>query len=376
MTMNLPKYLILAVLILLLGYGLRMVDLGSQPLWVDENYTNDTIEETRYGDGFIVGMRARLTHMPVYFASLLIYPDDHSRLSLRFPSVLLSLLVIAMTMRVMTHIYHAPRWALFAGLLLALHATLILHSRTARMYPLTNFLLATSSYIFLRYSTRPAYRARIIGYITNAIAYLTHVASFILIPAQGLTKLRDLLQRKISLENVVLWLVLQGGLAIPALLWASLIFNTTFDGLFWIEPPTLIQFPFVLQSLMLGIVSPDIIHIWWFAIPAFAIPLLAFFRYSHRIRFAEYWLGLTILPMIALFATTPIKPLFHERYFSVAVFAYVLLVVLGLRELDRQWGAFCHRRLMISSLCLVIVLVILLFTILQMPDGYFVRPNP
>lgn len=372
-----PYYLLFAVVVLLVAFSLRMIELSTSPMWIDETYTLDTLQITRSSGDFIAGMRPRLTHMPLYFASLLFYPDEHSLLSIRYPSVLFALLTIAMTMRIMTHIYQSPRWALLTGLTLAIHALFIVDSRSARMYPLGNFLIATASYLFLRYHKKSSakHRVQLITYASTALAYLTHIASLTLIPAQGLVKLRQSFNSEITSASIFRWIGLQVLLVLPAIIWAILMFNRTIDGLAWIDRPDVGRVVFVLQTLLLGIFTTDTLPMWWLAIPAFAMPLLLFAMFIRRIQFAEYWLGLTLVPMLGTLLLTPIKPLFHERYFVIALFAYILVAMLGLKALDEQLLSVRYGRWIVNGLTALYLVIITVFTVLQMQNGYFIHPT-
>ena len=126
--------------------------------------------------------------MPLYFTFLLTYQGDHTHFSLRLPSALGGLLTIAMTMRVLTHIYGVQRYALLAGLILCIQSYIVLQARTARMYSIGNFLVVTASYLFFLYISAPQDNKpnvhRFLFYIVSMFAYLTHLSTLVLIPAQ------------------------------------------------------------------------------------------------------------------------------------------------------------------------------------------------
>jgi len=372
--MTVSRYLLFAVVILLFGYWIRVHNLNAEPMWIDEEFTWKTIYVSQHGEGFIEGMRARIAHMPLYFASMLLYPGDHSIFSMRYPSVLFGMLTIAMTMRLMTHLYSEPKWALLAGLLLAMNGMFILYSRVARMYPLGNFLIASVSYLYLRYLTQSgyAYGQRLLAYGATFLAYMTHFVTLILIPAQGLVKLRQLRQRQISWLEVFQWMMLHLILVIPLLIWVALIFDRDVPVLGWVDPVNLERVLFVAQTLFLGVFEVETIPFWWIAVPIFIIPLMVYGIRFRRIPHGDYWLGLTLLPVVVLLLFTPIKTIFHERYLSIALFAYVMVVVLGFKSLNDILEGKVYRRYVVTVVIGLYLAGMAFLTVLQMPNGHFI----
>lgn len=358
--LSIGYYLLFAAIILLTAFSLRTIGLSQISIDVDEHFTNRTIEETRFGAGFAEGMRRRLYHMPVYFASLLLYPHNHSDFSLRYPSVLGSILTITLTMRILSHIYHAPRYALLAGIVLAIHGYFLLLSQQARMYPLTNALIAGISYLYLYYLNHPTSRMHwFIAQIMTMIAYLTHVATLIIVIGQGLSWLRLYVQKQASFARILYWATLQLVLIIPAVIWAYLIFDRTTETLYWVPELSIDRIFFVIQTLLLGQFTGagDIVY-WHWLLLAF-IPSIAFFGYIQRIKHADYWLGLTLVPIIGIIALTHFKNMYFERYFAVALFAYIIILVLGFKVLGdvlhAKFPAWGYKIILIPITLLIIV---------------------
>jgi|GEM_PF-1974640 len=351
--LSLKPYLIIALLIFLLAFGLRMVDLGVTSLWLDESFTAESMMIARDGDGFVASVKARLLHVPIYFASLLLYPDEHSDFSMRYPSVLWSLLLIAMTMRILTHIYHFRRYALFAGFLLAVHSLVIIQSREARMYPMTNFLVATSTYFFLRYlqQSTQANRHWVLAIVFTLIAYLTHIATFLLIPAQGAVLLWQVIRRKMPARNFFGWGAIQAILVIPTLLWMTItVFD--FDAHNWVEPPNPELIRFVAGQLVYG--HLDLVGVGFERGIFLAVFPILILIPAVRTRYLSYWLGMTWLTFIALIILSfMIQPFFNQRYLSVAIFAYIILLVFSYKAI----GDFILSRYRIAGVIAIALII-------------------
>jgi hypothetical protein len=333
--LTLRVYLALAVFIFLLAFVLNITAINENSFWDDETFTATTIQMIESGQTFFEAMKIERIHMPLYFTSLLTYPGNHSPFSLRFPSVLWGLLTVAMIMRVLSHLYGLQRYALLAGFIIAIQSYFIFHSRTARMYSMVNFLIITLSYLFFRYINSPQDDQpnvyRFIFYIMSMVAYLTHLATLMLIPAQILVLGWLTIKRQISLRTMLHWVILQLLILIPVLLWFRFGFNSDKDGLAWLSPTTTDHIMLALNTLFIGWVT-DKNFVWYMVIITPAI--MSFFVFFRRIKYAGYWIGLTIIPFVGLLIVSLYRPLFHERYLFSALFAYVIILILGYKALD------------------------------------------
>src|ERR1051325_8835270 len=133
----------MVALILLLGFGLRAVDLGAQGFWVDEGHTLDDVTwRTLPYLAFLVGggpEPAELpgwddVHPPLYFLSMIPWAAiaGTSEAALRFPSVVWSELTVAVLYR-LVHELLGRRAALLAGLVAALSVFGVVYAQEARM---------------------------------------------------------------------------------------------------------------------------------------------------------------------------------------------------------------------------------------------------
>lgn len=326
-------YLMIAVGVFLLAFWLRTVDLNENSFWTDEGHTAQTVMKSQSPATFVEGVQDRLYHMPLYFASLLTYPGDHSDFSMRYPSVLWSMLAMAMMMRILTHFYHFRRYALLAAILFAVQSMMITQARTARMYPMGNFFVASVTYFFLHYLEQPEHKRRHwLGLsIVSLFAYLTHISTFIMIPAQGLTMLWQVLRRKLPLHRLFYWGATQALLLLPALIWIAVIFDWNTSEHQWIDAPTLESVVFVITQLFYG--HLDLVSLGWETALVLAFYPLLLLIPALRTRRIIYWVGLTWVIMALLLIVSLVEPLFHERYLLIATFAYISLLVMGYKAI-------------------------------------------
>jgi uncharacterized membrane protein len=332
---SLPVYLALSVLIFLLAFVLRITAIHENSFFSDEITTAITIEMLEDGETFFEAMKIHLHHMPLYFASLNIYPGENTPLSLRYPEVLWGMLTIAMTMRLLSHIYGLRRYSLLAGLILAIHAYMIIRSRDVRMYALGNFLMVTVSYLFFRYINSPQDENpnvhRFVSYITSIFVYLTHIGALILLPAQFLILGWLALKRQLRIQTIGHWMVLQALVFLPALLWIIFGFHEAETGLDWIPQVSVERVIYVMNQLFVGGRNEQ--NFAWYMV--FILPsIIGFIVCFKHIKYAGYWVGLTAIPFMGLLFVSLFHSLFHERYLSIALFAYIVIMILGYKALD------------------------------------------
>ena len=124
--------------IVLLGTGLRFLNLGRQSVWIDEGFS---WLASRMNFGAVTRLAWEDVHPPLYYyllkASLWVFPD--TEFGLRLVSVLCS---IASLVVLITFVYRhwGHRAACYVGLLAALSPFDIYYAREARMYALLSFL--------------------------------------------------------------------------------------------------------------------------------------------------------------------------------------------------------------------------------------------
>jgi hypothetical protein len=154
------------------GVALRLARLDSACLWLDEVFTADVVGRSWHG------MLAEVladNHPPLYFVGLKLWADvaGSSPWMLRFPSVLLSALAIALTAR-LGAVLAGPRVARVAAWLAAVSPMLLHHAQEARMYALVAALAAFHLILLAEFvlGRRPTLGA---GFVATALGLaLTH----------------------------------------------------------------------------------------------------------------------------------------------------------------------------------------------------------
>lgn len=163
-----------AVVILLVGIGPRLLYLQKTSLWEDELLSITRGEAPL--DEFFSAVSWSGTQMPLYYLYLHLFPYNlNQELLLRFTSFLMSLIGIALMMRLTRALYHHNQIALFAGLLLAVNPYHIWLTRQGRAYGLLFVCALLASYFFLRIvREKRSWRLWTLFTTSTSVTYLTH----------------------------------------------------------------------------------------------------------------------------------------------------------------------------------------------------------
>ena len=218
--MNFPKYAIIILLltVLLLGFFLRIYDLDTKSIWLDEGIS---IKLSRADPAAITIERALNNHPPLYFIILhyWVRAFGNSVFSARLLSVLFGLLAIFMIYRVGCLVFNRET-GLLSSLILALSLFNIHYSREVRMYGLLVFLTLVSMYFFLKLLKKRS-RTNLIGYITACIFLLyTHYSGLYVVLAQNIYfATAILLYKKKGMLDIKAWIKYQAVLFILYLPW-------------------------------------------------------------------------------------------------------------------------------------------------------------
>ncbi|MDX6693300.1 MAG: mannosyltransferase [Blastocatellia bacterium] len=241
------------LLILALGAALRLVNLGSDSIWLDEAYSiqfahlplPQLLAETASSD----------VHPPLYYLLLHFWIKlfGDSEAGARLLSALFGLLAIMMIYLVAALLFDRAT-GLLSALLLALSLFHIEFAQEARMYSLLALLSLCSLYFFLKLfdETKERRALRLAGYVlTTSLLMHTHVYGFFIIIAENIFFFALYFSRA-DFKRALLarWLILQAALVALFLPWLSVMlrqFERVQQG-FWIPQPTL---DFLRQTWML-----------------------------------------------------------------------------------------------------------------------------
>lgn len=232
---------LILLLILSLGAVLRIVNLSSDSIWLDEAYSiqfahlplPQLLRETAASD----------VHPPLYYLLLhywiALFGDSEA--AARLLSVLFGLFAILLIYPVAALLFDRAT-GLLGALLLALSLFHIEFAQEARMYTLLAFLSLCSLYFFLRLLTE-ASAAVIVGYIVcTSLLMHTHVYGFFIIIAENIFFCSLYFSsREVFKHLLSRWLLLQSSLVLLFLPWLSVMIGQ-FERVqqsFWIPQPTL-----------------------------------------------------------------------------------------------------------------------------------------
>jgi mannosyltransferase len=190
----------LLVLVLLLGFGLRLYELDGKGLWYDELGTALYTSPDKSPWQVVRGPLEVpvIPAPPAYFLSTyalrLVSDGDFV---LRLPSVLYGALAIA-AIYLLGRELLGPRRGLVAAFLLSISAFHIRYSQEARYYALLMLLSTLSLYFFYRGLRRNDARSWAGYAVTSTLAVYTHLFAFLFLAVQGVYALSSFLYRRLT----------------------------------------------------------------------------------------------------------------------------------------------------------------------------------
>lgn len=355
----------LALLVLLLAFGLRLYRLAFQSIWWDEGHS---IFVAAHPIPQIPTLPAMDVHPPAYFALLhgWMAVAGHSEFALRYLSVGFSLLTVALIWRFARSIQRSSPFSplsfpFLAALFAAVSPLYVAYAQEVRSYAMITLLALASTYLLWRILFGPARpsaaerRSTVILYILATAACLyTHYFTIFLLLFQNLmwliwvlfpsktTNESTLSQRS---RRLVRWIMTQAAslLLFSPQLWLALrqITGYTNPNL---APPSLLYFiSQSWQAYTVGLtIDPKLAH--W-GMGAIAGVLLIAWVIQARLDqpnllkhfiFLIVWL---LLPLAAYYLVLQRQPSFEPRYMMLVTPALFLLLALGLTPKSRGAGA-------------------------------------
>ncbi|MBA3872693.1 MAG: glycosyltransferase family 39 protein [Anaerolineae bacterium] len=157
-------------LVLLLAAATRIVNSSTWPIWTDEGWTIWAVQSHDFNT--VVETLANDRHPPAYFLALSAWSSltGESRLALRYLSMMIGLLTVALVYR-LGRDWYGHRAGLYAALLMAVLSLPVYYSQEIRHYGLLAFATTLMSLCFLRYLRRPTL-LRLIPYILATVLML------------------------------------------------------------------------------------------------------------------------------------------------------------------------------------------------------------
>jgi uncharacterized membrane protein len=331
-------FLPLACVILLVGFALRTWDLGVSSLWVDE-VTTDLRARAPFGEALESILKSG-NQTPLYFLSLRAFPH-HSEALLRYPSVLLGVLGIALIMFVATQLYADRRLALAVGALLAVNPYHVWLSRTARPYALIFVLSLLVSYYFLMLLKGHRTRGMWVGFVISSMAaYMTHYFTFALPLAQWILFMVTGKEDRAFFRR---WFKSQVIAGTPLVIWSMMLLTqlhiVTVESE-WIPRPVLRDIPLTFWNMLVGYEGLA----QWYVLPALllavtglVIGVVRAVRGTEKIHL--YWLWVIVAPLAGVFVISALLvSLYVDRYFMIFLPGLLFLMLYGLKMIPRPLG--------------------------------------
>jgi len=162
-TASLQKRLLEITLVLLLATATRVINSSHYPVWTDEGWTIWAVQSHDFGT--VVNTLANDRHPPAYFLALSAWSSltGDSRLALRYLSIMIGLLTVAVTYPIGREAF-GHRAGVYAALLMAVLSMPVYYSQEIRHYGLLALATALMSLFFLRYLRRPT-PTRLLPYV-------------------------------------------------------------------------------------------------------------------------------------------------------------------------------------------------------------------
>ncbi|MGA7075219.1 MAG: glycosyltransferase family 39 protein, partial [Halobacteriota archaeon] len=345
------KYGLALFAIILIGLFLRLYQVGTQSIWLDEAFS---IMLSKMSLSQIVQAAVGDTHPPLYYFILHYWVAlfGTSAVAVRLLSVLFGVLAIPMIYLVGRQLFN-KEVGLIATLILALSSFNIWYSQDARMYSLMVLLALLSMYFFLRFLQRDSL-ALSAGYVLSTVLLVyTHSYSWFVVVAQNICVLSLMLLPRNRTFRLRRWVVLQATVLALFLPWIPVLINQKSQNA-WIftiasTPPLQLISTFysysgtaVLSVLFVGLsVLSLLAYQKARGSPDWKAPLKALQGYSWKLRrqdvapvcFLVVWL-LTIAAIPFILARFSSVLPYLARYTIAASVALYLLVAKGIRNIN------------------------------------------
>lgn len=326
---------LLLLVIVLLGWGLRLWRLDNQELRGDEVF------------GYFFSLRPMADMVqatielqePHPIASYLVQQRwlawvGHSEFALRFSSVWFGLLAVALLWRLATALLLPPGTALLATLLLASSPYAIWHSQDARMYSMSLALTTASTWLMIAWLQRQRQVWAIAYGLISWVALHTHYFSVFVLVAQNLFLLIRTLQQPRLRFTFINWLAIQATLAFFYGPWLLQVQTTLTNYHGNGDSPALGAMLWRAGSVFLvGESVPIGQRLWWALLAGLLLlwgaTILA--RGGANEQRTLLLLGLYLgVPLMATWWSATQRPIFNERYLVAAAPPFYLLLAAGL----------------------------------------------
>ena len=337
--------LLLLTGILLIGTVLRIYDLGTESLWIDEAIS---MLWAKQSPSHIMARAALDVHPPLYFVILHYWINlfGDSEFSARLLSAIIGIISIFMIFKVGSLIFGSDV-GLLSAFIMATSVFHIWYSQDARAYSLLVLMSLLSIFFFIQLYRRKSRRDSI-GYIVfSCLLIYTHYFGFFIIIAQNIfyCTLFFLTKEKNDM-GIKRWVLLQGLLIISYLPWGGKLIKQLLtigrgetDTLSWITMPS---FYTPIDSLKTYAGSLELMSLFL----TFAV--FAIISYKKNYSKGEvYFSNVTSMYLLALWLAIPVilpvilsyifKPIYETRYTISASLALYILAAKGIQNTNNRF---------------------------------------
>ena len=227
------------LLIVLIGLGLRLYDLGAESFWRDEI---SSLQAAQLDLRQIIDDRSASFHPPFYYFVLHYWLKlfGSSEFAARLLSALCSTLSIVLICRVGTLLF-GERLGLLSALIFALAEFQVHYAQEVKGYALFTLLNLCSFYFFILLLQHRA-KSHALGYVFSTVLLLyTHAYGLFSLAAQNLYLFSTcLFSNRVPRSELRRWLGLQGLLLLLFVPWLSFLIDQVdrLQGGYWRAPPT------------------------------------------------------------------------------------------------------------------------------------------
>jgi 4-amino-4-deoxy-L-arabinose transferase-like glycosyltransferase len=348
--------------VVLVAFGLRLVNLSGRPLWYDEAfavlYSEKPFETMLYGTAAQVGGAAADVHPLAFYSILHVWMRlaGQSPVAVRALSVLLGTATV-MAVYLLARQLFDRRIGLAAAIVTAIAPFHIYYSQEARMYALLGLAAVTATFLFVRAWVTGRWFYWVGFAVLGAMTLYSHNLGFAFIAGLDVwvlwrwlrgegTRYRHL--RPLLLSHLLMLLLFAPWLAIVPAQFGKI------QQAYWVERPgiasliqTILAFHFAYdnQALPNWLLAPALF--FSLLIPAIFLLEMALHRGSaaqESQRCAPYslLLALVIVPVFLLFLVSQIRPVYIVRVLLPSALAYYVLasaaLIGGTLPKPIRWG--------------------------------------
>ncbi|MFC1752680.1 glycosyltransferase family 39 protein [Thermoproteota archaeon] len=314
------------VLIVSAGLALRLYCLGAQSLWFDEACTTFALNNY-FPTGLKAAMGSTLQNLYYYFMTVWMVIFGVSEFSIRFPSLIFSVLSIFFIFQLSKELFDEMT-GLIAAFLLSVSAYSINYAQEARMYSMLWFLGILSFLFFYRFLVRDRIIYLVLYIIFSVLAVYTAYIAFLFIIVQNI--IFFIFFNKTKCKQ---WLVGQVVILLFYSPWSlAFIHAVKFrQGIAWIGK-TEDYYGFLTYAF--GLFSGSSFGaktflepwIYWFLIVSALVGIVYAFKRRHRFVLSYCIVGLWIIIPIAVYCLFDalVYPVLQQRYIG---FVHIPLVI-------------------------------------------------